>query len=286
MIEINADVEAVIKRAILAVVATVNEDETQKLSPRASLTVRNGVLYFADIASPSTIRNLKRNPAVEINVIDIFERRGYRFKGHASILPPGDDEHSMIADWVCATNGRGYPVDHVVRIETISITPLLSPAHVVTEPARSQNGIRNTYYQRYGVKRIGEYARSTRASQEKSMRSVGIKAIGKNDFDIWLPLWKGYQRFYAVDIPERVILETWARFLDPNEPMHAALATMGEHAFGLVHSIYHDPPGQQPTTAICRACLWRPMRVAAASAARWIEHVYADAKRHGAARVH
>jgi len=156
VIEINADAEAIIKRAILSFVATVNEDGTPNLSPKASLTVRNGVLYFADIASPSTIRNLKRNPAVEINVIDIFEMRGYRFKGHASILPPGVDEHSMIADWVRATNGLEYPVDHVVRIETISITPLLSPAHVFAEPARSQDEIRNTYYQKYGVERIGE----------------------------------------------------------------------------------------------------------------------------------
>jgi predicted pyridoxine 5'-phosphate oxidase superfamily flavin-nucleotide-binding protein len=156
VIEINADAEAIIKRAILSFVATVNDDGTPNLSPKASLTVRNGVLYFADIASPATIRNLKRNPAVEINVIDIFERRGYRFKGHASILPPDDDEYSMIADWVRATNGPEYPVDHVVRIETLSISPLLSPAHVFAEPARTQDEIRNTYYQKYGVKRIGE----------------------------------------------------------------------------------------------------------------------------------
>src|SRR5512147_3164519 len=98
---------------------------TPNLSPKASLTVRNGVLYFADIASPRTILNLKRNSAVEINVVDIFQRRGYRFKGRALILTPGEDEHLMIADWVRATNGQEYPVDHVVKIETTSITPLL-----------------------------------------------------------------------------------------------------------------------------------------------------------------
>ncbi|MBB5509325.1 pyridoxamine 5'-phosphate oxidase family protein, partial [Paraburkholderia atlantica] len=156
MIEINADMEAIIKQAILSFVATVNEDGTPNLSPKASLTVRNGALYFADIASPTTIRNLRRNPAVEINVIDIFQRRGYRFKGYASILPPGDDEYSMIADWVRATNGLEYPVDHVVRIETTAITPLLSPAHVFAEPARSQDEIRKTYYRKYGVKPIGK----------------------------------------------------------------------------------------------------------------------------------
>ena len=59
MNEINADMEAVIKQAILSFVATVNEDGTPNLSPKASLTVRNGVLYFADIASPGTITKLE-----------------------------------------------------------------------------------------------------------------------------------------------------------------------------------------------------------------------------------
>ncbi|MFA6115288.1 MAG: pyridoxamine 5'-phosphate oxidase family protein [Sphingomonas sp.] len=151
MVDITADMEAIIKQAILSFVATVNDDGTPSLSPKASLTVRGGQLYFADIASPRTIRNLKRYPAVEINVVDMFQRRGYRFTGRAVILSPGDDEYSMIADWVRATNGQEYPVDHVVRIETMAISPLLSPAHVFADPPRSQDEIRNTYLERYGV---------------------------------------------------------------------------------------------------------------------------------------
>jgi hypothetical protein len=152
MVEINADMEAIVSRAILSFVATVNEDGTPNLSPKASLTVRNGALYFADIASPGTIRNLRRNPAVEINVVDIFERRGYRFTGRGLVLSPREEDYSLIADWVRATNGPEYPVDHVVRIETTSITPLLSPAHVFADPPRSQDEIRNTYHEKYGVK--------------------------------------------------------------------------------------------------------------------------------------
>ncbi|MGO6724624.1 pyridoxamine 5'-phosphate oxidase family protein [Rhizobium ruizarguesonis] len=155
MIEITADMEAIIKQAILSFVATVNEDGTPNLSPKASLTIRNGVLYFADIASPKTIRNLRRNPAVEINVVDIFQRRGYRFTGHALVLLPNDAEYLMIAEWVRSANGAEYPVDHVVKIETTSITPLLSPAHVFAQPPRDQDEIRNTYYQKYAVKPVG-----------------------------------------------------------------------------------------------------------------------------------
>jgi hypothetical protein len=154
MIEITADMEAIIKQAVLSFVATVNEDGTPSVSPKASLTVVSGVLYFVDIASPRTILNLRLNPGVEINVVDIFQRRGYRFKGRALILPSNEDEFLVVANWVRAANGPEYPVNHVVKIETTSITPLLSPAHIFADPPRSQNEIRNTYFQRYGVKPI------------------------------------------------------------------------------------------------------------------------------------
>ena len=98
---------------------------------------------------------MRRNPAVEINVVDIFQRRGYRFTGRALILAPGNDEYMMMADWVRATNGPEYPVNHVVKIDTSSITPLLSPAHVFADPPRSQEEIVSTYHKKYGVKPIG-----------------------------------------------------------------------------------------------------------------------------------
>jgi hypothetical protein len=118
------------------------------------------------------------------------------------------------------------------------------------------------------------------------MQSVKIKAPDKNDFDIWLPLWKGYQRFYKVDIPKSVTLRTWARFLDPDEPMHAALAMVGEQALGLAHSIYH-----RSTWISSDDCYLQDLFVAQDARGggigrALIEHVYADARSRGASRVH
>ena len=118
------------------------------------------------------------------------------------------------------------------------------------------------------------------------MQSVEIKVIANNDFDIWLPLWKGYQRFYEVDIPELVTLKTWARLLDPVEPMCAALAMVGEQALGLVHSIYH-----RSTWTTGDDCYLQDLFVAddargGGVGRALIEHVYAEARRRGASRVY
>ncbi|CAN7788789.1 GNAT family N-acetyltransferase [Paraburkholderia hospita] len=118
------------------------------------------------------------------------------------------------------------------------------------------------------------------------MQSVQIRAVESTDFDIWLPLWKGYQQFYEVDIPEPVTLQTWARLLDPAEPMYAALAIAGEQALGMVHLIYH-----RSTWTTGNYCYLQDLFVADNARGRGvgralIEHVFADARRNRPTRVH
>ena len=101
------------------------------------------------------------------------------------------------------------------------------------------------------------------------MHSVEMKAIDINGFDIWFPLWKGYQRFYVVEILVSATLKTWARFLDPVEPMHAALAMVSEQAFGLVRSIFQRSTldnGRPPlfSRPVCYGrCAWHRHRARA-----------------------
>lgn len=118
------------------------------------------------------------------------------------------------------------------------------------------------------------------------MPSIEIKAVESDDFDRWLPLWQGYQRFYEVNISTCATLKAWARFLDPIEPMHAALAVVGEQAFGLVQAVYH-----RSTWTTEDYCYLQDLFVAddargSGIGRALVEHVYADAKRRGASRVY
>ncbi|MBY3182564.1 GNAT family N-acetyltransferase [Rhizobium laguerreae] len=67
-----------------------------------------------------------------------------------------------------------------------------------------------------------------------------LRPLESSDRAVWEPLWEAYQRFYEVVIPPETTDLTWARFHDPDEPMHA-LGAFDEdgHLVGIVHAIFH-----------------------------------------------
>ncbi|MBB4436832.1 MULTISPECIES: GNAT family N-acetyltransferase [Rhizobium] len=67
-----------------------------------------------------------------------------------------------------------------------------------------------------------------------------VRPLEPFDRAAWEPLWAAYQRFYEVVIPPETTDLTWARFLDPDEPMHA-LGAFDEDGrlVGIVHAVFH-----------------------------------------------
>jgi GNAT superfamily N-acetyltransferase len=73
--------------------------------------------------------------------------------------------------------------------------------------------------------------------------SIHIRHVTPADFDAWLPLWDGYNRFYGrageTALPRELTELTWARFFDGYEPMHALIAERSGALVGLVHYLFH-----------------------------------------------
>jgi uncharacterized protein len=78
------DMIRIVTEQRLGFVASVDADGSPNLSPKGTMLVVDAVtIAFADIRSPGTARNVERDGRIEINVVDPFVRRGYRFKGRA-----------------------------------------------------------------------------------------------------------------------------------------------------------------------------------------------------------
>jgi GNAT superfamily N-acetyltransferase len=69
--------------------------------------------------------------------------------------------------------------------------------------------------------------------------SVEIRPLRADERADWEPLWKGYQTFYKVVIPDATTTVTWARLGDPAEPMHVLGAYVDGQLKGIVHYLFH-----------------------------------------------
>ena len=113
----------------LGYTATVNPDGTPNLSPKGTLNVWDDEhLIFADIRSPGTIRNLRQNPAIEINVVDPLVRKGFRFKGTATVHP-ADDHRFAELEAFFRERGTTSPIRAVVLVRVTRAMPVTSPAY-------------------------------------------------------------------------------------------------------------------------------------------------------------
>jgi GNAT superfamily N-acetyltransferase len=69
--------------------------------------------------------------------------------------------------------------------------------------------------------------------------AIAIRALRPDERAAWEPLWKGYLDFYNTSVPKETYDTTWARLLDPNEPMWLLGATVDGKLRGIVHYLYH-----------------------------------------------
>jgi len=114
----------------LGFVATVSPDGTPNLSPKGTISVLDeNTLVFANIRSPQTIENLEKNPSVEINIVDPFSRRGYRFKGIAKIISDGEEYNKIILSY--RQNGIQTTIKSIVIVNVKQILEVTSPLYDV-----------------------------------------------------------------------------------------------------------------------------------------------------------
>ena len=125
---LTQEIKEFVKQEKLGFVATVCPDGTPNLSPKGTTTVwDDDHLVFADIHSPGTVNNLLANPSIEINIVDVFIRKGYRFKGLGKVLSEGSLFDEVISFYKNA--GSKYIIHNIVLVKVERIIPLLSPVY-------------------------------------------------------------------------------------------------------------------------------------------------------------
>lgn len=141
---LTAEMKAMVAYLRLCYVATASRDGVPNLSPKGSLKVLDDRrLVFGHIDSPNTVRNLQENPRVEVNVVDPFLRRGYRFKGRGEV----SDDPALI-EFAGADLGADYPVKAAVVIHVEEALAVHSPVYFHTD--LTEDEVRDSWQEKYG----------------------------------------------------------------------------------------------------------------------------------------
>src|SRR5262245_2982388 len=147
--KLSDEMKTVVERQRLGFVATVCPDGTPNLSPKGTLSVLDDThLIFADIRSPGTVSNLRTNPNIEVNVVDHFVRKGYRFKGTAEVLDSGPDFDRYV-EFFSRRGLRDAPsvIRAILTIRVDQTRPLISPGYddVYPDEAAARSSWRQYY---------------------------------------------------------------------------------------------------------------------------------------------
>jgi predicted pyridoxine 5'-phosphate oxidase superfamily flavin-nucleotide-binding protein len=136
------EIKDFVRQQKLGFIATVCPDGSPNLSPKGTVTVWDDEhLAFLDICSPGTVSNLLQNPSIEINMVDVFIRRGYRFKGTAQVIAKDDKMFNTVIS-AYGEAAKKFKVDHVVLIHVDRVLEVTSPAYDV---GSSEDELRQRY---------------------------------------------------------------------------------------------------------------------------------------------
>jgi len=143
---LTTDMKRIIQEQRLGFVATSAPDGTPNASPKGTFFVLDDeTIAFAEIRSPGTLRNLRTNPRLEVNFVDPFVRKGYRFAGTAVVVERGNAAFNRL--FGNFRNSALAPRMRAIVIITLTkALPLSSPAY---DDGTTEPEIRRTWTTRY-----------------------------------------------------------------------------------------------------------------------------------------
>jgi GNAT superfamily N-acetyltransferase len=113
-----------------------------------------------------------------------------------------------------------------------------------------------------------------------------IRPLAAADRKAWAPLWAGYLKFYKSTLPADVTETTFARLIDPDEPLFALVAEQDGRLIGIAHCVIHYSTWAKGAFVYLNDLFVAPDVRGSGAGRALIEGVYARADAIGAERVY
>ena len=141
----------------LGYVASMCPDGSPNVSPKGTLAVWDDEhLVFAHLHSHQTVANVDAgNAVVEINVVDPIVRKGYRFKGPATVHRGGAVYESGLRFYLQRSGLLPHRIGAIVLIKVERAAPLISPAY---DDGSTEHAVEERSLNLYGLRHVDESA--------------------------------------------------------------------------------------------------------------------------------
>lgn len=142
--------------AVLCWLATTDGAGMPNVSPKEIFAAsEDGHLLIANIASPKSVANIEICPNVCVSLIDVFEQKGIKLIGLATIISQSHTGFSRQVIPLRKRAGDAFPIKDIIKIEVQKAEIIIAPSYKYC-PDISDAERRKGAYATYGVKPAGE----------------------------------------------------------------------------------------------------------------------------------
>ena len=139
-------------RSVLCWLATVDGDGQPNVSPKEIFTVFDSQhLVIANIASPTSVRNIESHPRVCVSFVDVFVQKGYKVIGSAHNVRKQDERFSFWSEPLQAMAGTRFHIHSVLVVRASAVEPIWAPSYRLYAADTTEQGQVESAMRTYGV---------------------------------------------------------------------------------------------------------------------------------------
>lgn len=127
---ITEEIKKHVDSCVLAWMATADEHGTPNVSPKEVFAImERDLIVVANIASPVTESNIRKNPQVAISMVDIWTQQGYQFKGDGAIWSRGEASFDEAAHLLNEITRGLFKFETIFGIKVSRVKAIVAPSY-------------------------------------------------------------------------------------------------------------------------------------------------------------
>ena len=146
------------RKSMLCWLATVDAQGQPNVSPKEIFAFHGSEhLLIANIASPSSVRNILANPRVCVSFLDIFVQKGFKVSGTARNVRRQDMDYEKWVTPLTAMAGPRFPIRSVIVIRATQCEPIFAPSYQFYPDETTEQSQAASAMRAYGVQALVEH---------------------------------------------------------------------------------------------------------------------------------